>query len=188
MVVERGLDRSFSHAELRDAAVACYDNAVQLYEDAALLFEAERYPRAGSLAICGFEELAKARICLGLRLKEKEYSTYRDHQVFWKFWHHHAKKGTAERIDFYGGPGADPALVDRAFEEGKNIESWRNAGLYVGVAKDWPPTPPPGEYILAASSVVVMPTGVIGYTVAMGLLMNLQRRLDELKARIGTLR
>src|SRR4051812_47269225 len=38
------------------------NNSKSLYEDAVLLFEAERYPRAASLAILSIEEVGKAYI------------------------------------------------------------------------------------------------------------------------------
>jgi len=40
-------------------------NAAALLEDARLLFEAQRYPRAFALSALAFEELGKAALCLG---------------------------------------------------------------------------------------------------------------------------
>jgi hypothetical protein len=49
-----------SEDALRAGAVACFINAQELYEEAKLLFEQARPPRAAALALIGAEEFAKA--------------------------------------------------------------------------------------------------------------------------------
>ena len=49
-----------SEDDLRAAAVACFTNAQELYEEAKLLFEQARSPRSAALALIGAEEFAKA--------------------------------------------------------------------------------------------------------------------------------
>jgi AbiV family abortive infection protein len=49
-----------SEVALRSAAANCYMNAQALYEEAGILYQEQRYPRASALAVIGAEEFGKA--------------------------------------------------------------------------------------------------------------------------------
>jgi AbiV family abortive infection protein len=65
-------DLSLTEEELRRVAVACFVNAQDLYEDARLLEQHARYPRALSLAVIGSEEFVKSVACTIAALAPKE--------------------------------------------------------------------------------------------------------------------
>src|SRR5262250_2437211 len=51
---------SYTEEQLRQAAVSCFVNARDLYEDACLLEKPARYPRALVLAVIGAEEFVQS--------------------------------------------------------------------------------------------------------------------------------
>src|SRR5688572_23813665 len=53
-----------SEQQLRDAARACFVNALDLYEEAVLLQKAGHVARAAALAVIGLEEFGKAIVYL----------------------------------------------------------------------------------------------------------------------------
>lgn len=71
--------------ELIGALIA---NATALAQDAALLLEHDRYPRAYALAALASEELGKVYLCLDAVLSRKEIEPKR----FWKLWREHDDK------------------------------------------------------------------------------------------------
>lgn len=62
-------------------------NATALVEDASLLFENERYPRAYALAALASEELGKVYLCLESTLRRDV-----EPKRFWKLWREHDDK------------------------------------------------------------------------------------------------
>jgi AbiV family abortive infection protein len=67
-------------------------NAFALRIEAEILVKQGSLSRAYSLACVGIEELAKAKVCLGLRDGDQRFRHYANHEKFWAFWRDHQLK------------------------------------------------------------------------------------------------
>jgi len=77
-------------AQIASAMHLSFCNAVELLEEAELLFERKRYARAFGLAVLALEELAKPPLLLNALFIEKgDQKTW---QAFWKALHSHQHK------------------------------------------------------------------------------------------------
>jgi len=67
-------------------------NAFALRIEAEILVKQGSLSRAYSLACVGIEELAKMKVCLGLRDGDRRFRHYANHEKFWAFWRDHQLK------------------------------------------------------------------------------------------------
>lgn len=80
-------------ARMDSAALACYENGIDLLADAELLFEASRWPRAAAVAILAEEEFSKAFI-LRVCARERRW----DSNIFAALRKHASKQGVAQAM------------------------------------------------------------------------------------------
>lgn len=82
--------------DLEKAAYAAFENGHELFKDARLLFDAERYSRATALAILAEEEFCKAFTLMQSAIEGRWNST-----IFNALLNHSSKQGLAEAVVNY---------------------------------------------------------------------------------------
>jgi AbiV family abortive infection protein len=109
------------------ACMLCIKNAKSLLNDAELLYNSKKYPRAFSLAVLSVEEMGKIPMLVRAACFEKDDND--KWKEFWKGWRHHRFK--------YGrsfGPGIlglTPTPNEKLLDFIKKYEKLRLKGLYV---------------------------------------------------------
>ena len=68
--------------------VALLENAADLVDDARVLLQHGRSPRAYALAVLATEELGKTFLCLQVALRDPAVTA----RAFWGGWRHHGEK------------------------------------------------------------------------------------------------
>ena len=86
-------------------------NAFALHLDARILREAKSLSRAYSIACVGIEELAKAKVCLGLYDADPQMKPYAKPENFWAFWTNHQLKVAMGLLDLDIEAESRPARV-----------------------------------------------------------------------------
>lgn len=108
-------------------------NGMELLDDASLLLEHERWPRAHALAVLALEELGKAGVCLGALLYDGTQA-----EQFWKdFTHHPTKLLNAGAILAFLGSDNTSATADAVAQiekEAKREHVRKLRGLYVDLS------------------------------------------------------
>lgn len=106
---------------------ALLGNATALLEDAELLYDHQRYPRAYALAALGWEELGKVYLCLDVLLTRDV-----DPKSFWKLWREHGDKLASARA--YAAAfvdDLDQLDVERLSAEARQVGRRKLECLYV---------------------------------------------------------
>jgi AbiV family abortive infection protein len=117
------------HNEFLTLYRAAHNNAIELLQEAEILFEKERYSRAYSLAFTALEEIAKSQLAADVStglIEEKE---------FWQhYWKHEKKIGRMEWASEDAKRYLDLLEGGQELEIEKPTFGTRNAGMYVSMA------------------------------------------------------
>jgi AbiV family abortive infection protein len=117
-----------SNQHLVDLISAFLENAAALAEDAALLYENDRYARAYALAALAGEELGKVYLCLESVLK----ADGAEPRQFWRAWREHGDKLGSARA--YAAAFIDDlgALdVDQLAPDARTVAAQKLSAIYV---------------------------------------------------------
>lgn len=107
---------------------SAHNNAIDLLQDAEILFEKERYSRAYALAFTALEEIAKSQLAADVS------TGFIDEKEFWKYYWKHEKK-----IGRMAWATEDAKHYLDLLEDGQEVEiekptfGNRNAGMYVSM-------------------------------------------------------
>jgi AbiV family abortive infection protein len=97
LLSEHEKSTTLTEEQLRRVALACFVNTQALYEDACLLANHARYPRAAALAVIGGEEFVKSVAYTIAALNPHE--RVRLPQKRKALSHHDIKHGSADHIE-----------------------------------------------------------------------------------------
>jgi AbiV family abortive infection protein len=120
-----------SPKQAAEGIAAAYDTALALVQDAELLVEHGRWPRAVALAALAIEEAGKANILRGLLLARTEEERRDD----WRDYRSHTKKNVAYILPELVSDGArslddlDP-LVDPNSDHGQLLDTCKQLAFY----------------------------------------------------------
>lgn len=127
-----------THEQLLNLTHALLANAAALVDDASLLHEHGRHPRAYALAALSGEELGKVYLCLEALLPSEEF----DGSRFWSNWRLHGNKLESARA--YAAAfvdDLDTLDIDRLGSDAKLIGTQKLAAMYVDFNGQEPLTP-----------------------------------------------
>jgi len=135
-----------SPTQVRELRRACRDNGARLVDDARLLHRRRRYATAYVLGYFALEELAKARILIGMQIAVEDGQPINWVQ-FWTHWKHHEPKSIgaaqAEHLErtVRSLETAAEMMLANLIHEGRlpdvvakaeELRTLREAALYVG--------------------------------------------------------
>lgn len=117
-----------THDQLLELMTALLANAGTLVDDASLLFENDRFPRAYALAALAGEELGKVYLCLDALLASEDV----DGKQFWWTWRQHGDKLDSMRA--YAAAFVDDLEslnVDQLGPDARRIGTQKLSAIYV---------------------------------------------------------
>lgn len=127
----------YTDIELKTLSKHAYENACELLDDAIILFEVNRYPRAFVLAHLASEELAKLPIIYGFRVRLFGKETIDWGSFKKRLQNHQPKLRSIALFDYMNDDvdlirNTDLDLYNKQIELTKEFDNLKNMGLYSG--------------------------------------------------------
>jgi len=127
---------------------ACMKNAIDLIQEAEILYKRRKYPRAFALAYTAFEEVSKHQIVsdyiTGIVAKEELESAFRHHDI--KAAYGKIKVEIGPTIQLNNNVFTQDSTMHYDLKDGKTKLPVRNNSLYVDYSKDFEPSEPRHNY------------------------------------------